>query len=189
MPDGADIIDAFLYWETLENTATASSTNGTFNNYAITGQQIGSDLANYIDGAFTGTLRMYRADVNAYLPFAANGSGVRYGSGTFTVSLPDGHSALPLTEGASLVVIYRVLSQNFPLKSVVIYDGSVLPTSSTTQAVQGFYDAVAGGAGETTTLNYAAGGSWNNQFTTASLSADASSVQRAAEQRGAHMRR
>src|SRR6202044_621222 len=29
VPDGADIIDAFLYWETLENTSTASATNGT----------------------------------------------------------------------------------------------------------------------------------------------------------------
>ena len=35
---------------------------------------------------------------------------------------------MPLTEGASLVVIYRVLSPNFPLKSVVIYDGSAIPT-------------------------------------------------------------
>ncbi len=47
----------------------------------------------------------------------------------------------PLTEGASLVVIYRVLSPNFPLKSVVIYDGSALPSASTTQNMQGFYDA------------------------------------------------
>ena len=73
----------------------------------------------------TGTLRVYRADVNTYFPVNANGSGVRYGSGAFKVSLPDsGGSGFPVTEGASLVVIYRVLSPNFPLKSVVIYDGS-----------------------------------------------------------------
>ena len=30
VPDGADIIDAFLYWETVENTASASGGNATF---------------------------------------------------------------------------------------------------------------------------------------------------------------
>ncbi len=44
VPDGADIMEAFLYWETLENTPTASATNGTFLGYPITGQQIGNDL-------------------------------------------------------------------------------------------------------------------------------------------------
>ena len=81
---------------------------------------------------------------------------MRFGSGAFTVSLPDsGGSGLPLTEGASLVVIYRVLSPNFPLKSIVIYDGSAIPTASTTQNVQGFYDALGGaGTGEITILFY-----------------------------------
>jgi hypothetical protein len=169
VPDGADIIDAFLYWETLENTPSPSGGSGTFNSYPITGQQIGSDLP-YTDGTFTGTLRVYRADVNTYFPDGANG--VRFASGSFTVSLPDGGSALPVNEGASLVVIYRVLSPNFPLKSVVIYDGSSIPTTSTNQAVQGFYDA-AGGTGEVTSL-FAAGGVWNNSTSSASLSAHAS---------------
>jgi hypothetical protein len=158
VPDGADIIDGFLYWETLENTPSPSGGNGTFLGYSITGQQIGSDLANYTDGAFTGTLRVYRADVNTY--FQGGTNGVRYASGSFTVTLPDsGGTGFPLTEGASLVVIYRVLSPNFPLKSVIIYDGSAAPTGSTTQNVQGFYDSV--GGGESTTV-FAAGGSWNN---------------------------
>jgi sugar lactone lactonase YvrE len=167
VPDGADIVDGFLYWETLENTAAPSGGSGTFDNYPITGQQIGSDLP-YTDGGFSGTLRVYRADVNAYFPLGANGE--RFASGSFTVSLPDGGSALPLTEGASLVVIYRVLSPNFPLKAVVIYDGSAIPSSSTTQDVLGFYDAVGGaaGTGDNTTL-FAAGGSWNNSSNSVSL--------------------
>ncbi len=108
VPDGADIIDGFLYWETLENTSSASGNNVTFNGFPITGQQIGSDLP-FTDAALTGTLRVYRADVNPYFTLAANG--VRYGSGAFTVSSPDsGGSGFPVTEGASLVVIYRVLS-------------------------------------------------------------------------------
>ncbi len=176
VPNGADIIDAYLYWETLENTASPSATSGTFRGYSITGQQIGKDAA-YTDGSFSGTLRVYRADVNAYLPAATDGSGIRYGSGAHTVGLPDGGSAMPLTEGASLVVIYRVLSPNFPLKSVVIYDGSAIPTGSGNQAVQGFYDALGGtfGTGEYTNLNYAAGGSWHNSFSTVTIPAHASS--------------
>ena len=180
VPDGADIIDGFLYWMTLEDTVTASGNTGTFLGYPITGQQIGSDIP-YTDGTLAGTLRVYRADVNAYFPGATNGSGVRTGSGAFTVSLPDsGGSTLPVTEGASLVVIYRVMSQNFPLKSIVIYDGSAVPTTSTTQNMQGFYDALGGVAGESTTLSYA-GGSWNNSFTSCLARRARGPIQRSAE--------
>ncbi|WP_263351921.1 choice-of-anchor D domain-containing protein [Acidicapsa acidisoli] len=174
VPDGADIVDGFLYWETLENTATPSANTGTFLGYPITGQQIGSDVP-YTDRTLSGTLRVYRADINTYFPASTNGNGVRYASGAFKVSLPDsGGSGFPLTEGASLVVIYRVLSPNFPLKSVVIYDGSATPTTSTTQAVQGFYDALGTASGtESTILNYT-GGAWNNSLSAITLAPHAS---------------
>ena len=171
VPNGADILDAYLYWETVESTQSPSGGNGTFRGYPITGQQIGSDQP-YTDGAFSGTLRVYRADVNAY--FSADANGIRYASGAHTVSLPDGGAnGLPLTEGASLVVLYRVLSPNFPLKSVVIYDGSAVPTAATgplPQTVRGFYDAVGGanGSGMVTNL-FAGGGSWNNNYGSALL--------------------
>jgi hypothetical protein len=171
VPDGADILDVYLYWESIENTPSPSGGSGTFRGYPITGQQIGSDQP-YTDGAASGTLRVYRADVNAYLPAAANG--IRYASGAHTVSLPDsGGNGLPLAEGASLVVIYRVLSPNFPLKSVVIYDGSAVPTAATgplSQTMQGFYDAVggAGGTGGFTNI-FAGSGSWNNNFSSTVL--------------------
>ncbi len=176
VPDGADIVDGFLYWTTIENTATPSANNGTFLGYPITGQQIGSD-APYTDPAtgLQGTLRVYRADVNTYFQPAANGSGVRVGSGTFTVALPDSGNTgkLPLTAGASLVVIYRVLSPNFPLKSVVIYDGSAIPATSTTQNMQGFYDAVGGasGTGESTPIYYSSTGTWNGSPASVTLGA------------------
>ncbi len=158
VPDGADVIDGFLYWTTLENTATPSGNTGTFLGYAITGQQIGSDIP-YTDGAFSGTLRVYRADINAYLQAPPSFNGERLASGPFTVTLPDsGGSGLPLTEGASMVIIYRALSTSVPLKSVVIYDGSVVPSAATTQNVQGFYDA-AGNFGNVTTLS-TSGGNW-----------------------------
>ena len=99
--------------------------------------------------SLSGTLRAYRADVNTYFPVGTNG--VRFASGNFSVSLPNGGTVLPLTEGASLVVIYRVLvapnsttPPSLPLKAVVIYDGSAVPTGTVTQNVAGFYDALAG---------------------------------------------
>ncbi|MGO9325751.1 MAG: MBG domain-containing protein [Terracidiphilus sp.] len=165
VPDGADIIDGFLYWTTIETSATPAGNNGFFLGYSITGQQIGSDVPNYSDGTNTGTLRVYRADVNNYFQVPAGWNGARQGSGPFTVTLPN--TGGTITEGASLVVIWRVLSPNFPLKSVVIYDGSIVPASLNVGpiplAVQGFYDAVGGanGTGQVTHL-YTSGGSWND---------------------------
>jgi len=163
VPDGADIIDGFLYWTTIETSATPSGNTGTFLGYSITGQQIGTDVPNYSDGTNTGTLRVYRADVNNYFQVPPSWNGARQGSGQFAVTFPN--SGGTVTEGASLVVIYRVLSSLFPLKSVVIYNGSIAPSSLNAgpipQAVQGFYDAVGGanGTGEVTHL-YTSGGTW-----------------------------
>ncbi len=166
VPDGADIVAAYLYWEAIENTPSPSSTNATFLGYSVTGLQVGSDVTRFSDGTYTGTLRAYRADVNNYFPISTGPNAVRYASGSFTVSLPDGGTTMQIPEGASLVVIYRVLSPNFPLKSVVLYNGSVTPTAAAgpiPQAVQGFYDAVGGssGTGEVTNI-YAGPGGWNN---------------------------
>jgi MBG domain (YGX type)/PASTA domain len=167
VPDGADIIDGFLYWTTIETSATPTGYTGTFLGYSITGEQVGRDITGYSDGTYTGTLRVYRADVNNYFQIPSNWNGARQGSGPFTVTLPSSWSngGGTITEGASLVVIYRVLSPMFPLKSVVIYDGSIAPSTlnagNIPQALQGFYDAVGGanGTGEVTHL-YTSGGNW-----------------------------
>ena len=167
VPTGADLIDGFLYWTTLESSASPSGANATFLGYAISGQQIGKDQP-YIDGT-QGTLRVYRANVNPY--FQNGPGGTRVGSGPFTISLPgNGTNGVVLTEGASLVVIYRVLSTAFPLKAVVIYDGAAIPASATTQNVQGFYDAAGGGngSGAVTTLFVDPSG-WNNSSATSAL--------------------
>jgi MBG domain (YGX type)/Bacterial lectin/PASTA domain len=164
VPDGADIIDGFLYWTTIETSATPSGNTGTFLGYSITGEQIGSDVPNYSDGSYTGTLRVYRADVNNYFQVPSTWNGARQGSGQFAVSLPNSNGTI--TEGASLVEIYRVLSPLFPLKSVVIYNGSIAPASLNAsqipQAVKGFYDAVGGanGTGEVTHLYTNSSGGW-----------------------------
>ncbi len=162
VPTGADLIDGFLYWTTLESSASPSGANASFLGYPISGQQIGKDLQNYNDGTATGTLRVYRADVNTYFQNGANG--IRIGNGGFTISLPGvGTNGVIASEGASLVVIYRVLSPNFPLKAVVIYDGAAIPASSTTQTVQGFYDvATFGNANAAVTTLYVDSSGWNN---------------------------
>ncbi|HEV2279211.1 MAG TPA: choice-of-anchor D domain-containing protein [Acidobacteriaceae bacterium] len=176
VPDGADIVDGFLYWTTIESPgSTPTGNTGTFLGYPIVGQQVGVDVPNYSDGTTTGTLRVYRADVNGYFQVQPGWNGERLGSGPFAITLPNGSATqggFPVTEGASLVVIYRVLSLSVPLKSVVIYDGAAVPAGSATQTVQGFYDAL-GGNGELTTLS-AAGGSWNNSLSSVSLTAHGS---------------
>src|SRR5262249_18376174 len=71
-------------------------------------------------------------------------------NGSFQVMVLDGGSnggGTPLTLGASLVIIYRVLSSTKPLNSIVIYDGAFVPSnqspdsSQMSQTMQGFYQA------------------------------------------------
>ena len=168
VPDGADVVDAFLYWTTVENTPAPSGNSATFLGYSISGQQVGSDVPSYSDGTNSGTLRVYRADINTYFQVQPSWNGERLASGNFAVSLPDvnvGGGQVTVTEGANMVVIYRALvapnsvsPAPLPLKAVVIYDGSALPASSTTQIVQGFYDAK-GPFGNVTTFS-TSGPSW-----------------------------
>ncbi|MBS1801855.1 MAG: PASTA domain-containing protein [Acidobacteria bacterium] len=168
VPTGADLIDGFLYWTTLESSASPSGANATFLGYAISGQQLGAGVP-FTDGGQSGTLRVYRASVNAY--FQNGSGGIRTGSGNFAISLPaSGTNGVLRAEGASLVVIYRVLSKNFPLKAVVIYDGAAIPSSATTQNVQGFYDAAGGGSGSgTITTLFVNPNGWNSTTTTSTL--------------------
>src|SRR5262249_45660327 len=65
----------------------------------------------------------------------------------YTVKLPDSGSnggGVPLTLGATLVVIYRLQSPGTPLNSIVLYDGSLAPSNSAsimTLPMVGFYQA------------------------------------------------
>src|SRR5262249_19063047 len=71
------------------------------------------------------------------------------GNDTFQVMLRDSGSnggGVPLTLGASLVIIYRVLSSAMPLNSIVLYDGAFAPSNQTTnsemsQTMLGFYQS------------------------------------------------
>ena len=157
VPTGAQIVAAFLYWQTVELSTTipgqaGSGADGFFRPvylggpltpYSITGVNVGSNNTVYwTSSGCTGTkttevVRTYRADVRALLPQDANGNVLA--NGVFQVTLPSKVNSTPFTLGATLVVIYRVLSPNISLNSIVIYDGASSLTTPLT--VQGFYDA------------------------------------------------
>jgi hypothetical protein len=157
IPDNVEVVAAYLYWETIEKTDIPSSTNGIFDGQSIVAKTLGAGHAApcWSGGGTTGssqgapTLRVYRADVLRYLPVL---NGLRVVNGAHTVSLPDSGSnggGVPLTEGASLVVVYRYLfpdsiSATKNLHSIVIFDGAATTSNtypSYTQQITGFYQA------------------------------------------------
>jgi hypothetical protein len=162
VPAGAEVVAAVLYWQTVEKAAvvpgqTGSGENGFFRpvfiggpttGYPITGVYLGSqNTVPSGSGGCTGTstvevVRTYRANVFGALPRDATGN--ISANGIYQVVLPSTTNSTPLTLGASLVLIYRILSPTVPLNSIVIYDGAFGQNNASlimTQTVQGFYDA------------------------------------------------
>ena len=170
VPKGAQIVAALLYWQTIEKAGVKPGAPGSGQNgyirpllyfktggpaapgYAFSGTNV-SPSSNVswgpggCSGTFTGNVRQtYRADVAGSLPLDANGNPTA--NGFFEVRLPSAEEPTPFTLGATLVVIYRILSgaggPNIPLNSIVIYDGdyaAAKPQLTMTQQLQGFYDA------------------------------------------------
>ena len=163
VPPGAEVVAAILYWQTVENAGTTPGQPGTGENgyfrpliaggpaapgYPITGVPLGSNNAvTWSEGGCAAPqagkiTRTYRANVLGSLPQDAKGNVLP--NGEFEIRLPSLGPQTPYTLGATLVIIYRVLSPNVPLNSIVIYDGAFGQTTSAlnmTQTVQGFYDA------------------------------------------------
>jgi hypothetical protein len=188
VPLGADIVGAFLYWETVESSQTTfAGQNGFFRpvfpggpatGYPITGVVLGNPNApvSWSSGGCSGnsqgskTMRTYGADVRLFLPQDSKGNPLA--NGTYEVSLADSGSnggGSPLTLGASLIVIYRALTPSLPLTSVVIYDGAFAPangSSTVTQSLQGFYQAAASPISK---LTHIVGNGQNNKYETVSL--------------------
>src|SRR4051794_2451708 len=83
VPQNANIVAAFLYWQTMENSVSPIGGAGVFRGKRVLGTQIARAgvLGCWGSGGGSGTtsgaqpLRVYRADVLRYLPFtqAANG--------------------------------------------------------------------------------------------------------------------
>ncbi len=188
VPPGADIVAALLFWETVESSGTFAGQNGFFRpvlpngpatpGYPIIGAILGNPNApvSWSSGGCSGssqgskTMVVYSADVRALLPVDSNGNVLA--NSTYEVSLADSGSnggGVPLTLGASLVIIYRALDSGLPLNSVVIYDGSFAPSNSSdsmSQTLYGFYQAAAGPISK---LTHIVGNGQNNKFETVSL--------------------
>jgi len=174
VPATADIMAAFLYWETVVTPNSGPGTAGAkFRDYDISALAVelnpngtapcwsSGGGAGGADGAHV--MKSYRADVLQFLAQKHNGSGQPIGKRLVndadltannlaplnTVQLPDAGTgnAVPSTAGASLFILYRDPSK--PLTGVVIYDGGYTMDQShqsLTVNVQGFFQAANGDA-------------------------------------------
>jgi hypothetical protein len=159
VPAGADIVGAYLYWATVEsNQSSFAGKQAFFNTYSITGTVLGNPNAptSWSAGGCSGssngskTMRTYRADVRPYLPLDLNPNSPTFGAflnnnASIPVRLADSGSngnTAPNALGATLVLIYRVLSPPTPLNAIVLYDGAFAPSNATqmiSQTLSGFY--------------------------------------------------
>jgi hypothetical protein len=194
VPRGANIIAALLYWQTVEKVGDlGTGQNGffgpVFNNvpqlHAISGENLPShSTVSFSSGGCSGgstgkIVQTYRADVRGFLPLDANGNVlVDSADGvTFEVRLPSVGTQTPLTLGATLVLIYRVVSPNFPLNVITILDGAFAPSSAIgltmSLPIQGFYGAgnslVPGNNVPVWKLTHIVGSGQSNKFQTVSL--------------------
>jgi hypothetical protein len=154
----ADVIGAFLYWQTIESTTTPSSAIGSyassFNAATPVNPFVGLALGNPKIPACSGGgtsaqyMHNYRADVLKYLPINSTAN-VRVANGAQTFTLVSGDTTTQFV-GATLVVIYRLVTPGnpriAPLRSVVLYDGAFTGTASSSlnQTMGGFYQASSG---------------------------------------------
>ncbi len=154
----ADVIAAFLYWQTTETTSTPSSAYGSFDATFPANPFVGLALGNptiaacAASGGGTGAefVHNYRADVLKYLPINTTAN-VRLANGKQTFTLVSASTSTQFV-GATLVVVYRLITPGnpkiAPLRSVVIYDGAFTGTSSPAASLNqtymgGIYQAAA----------------------------------------------
>jgi len=156
VPDGAEVLAAFLYAQVVSDAGgDAAGAGVTFNGvplsipsgtFGVIGDPNGATPC-WSGGGGTGSgggvKRTFslRYDVLRMLPKGPGGQAMA--NGNHTVQLPDlGNSnSTPLALGASLVLFYRL--PTMPLSAFVIYDGSTAMDNSThgiSQEIKGFYD-------------------------------------------------
>ena len=161
IPSGAEILAAFLYWQTVTNASGSGATGAKFRGHDI------SKVAKFLNpsgtppcwsqGGATGggsnahQVKVYRADVMPFLPLAEPGAAQtkRTAVGSHEVRLPDvgTGNVVPSTAGATLLVIYRLAGAD--LVSTVIYDGGFTMNQGNpklTQPLLGWYQALNGGS-------------------------------------------
>ena len=173
VPANADILAAFLYWQTITNG------NPTFISAKFRDQEIGSFAVKVgqspvnpstapcwaKQGSATAIATTWRADVLRALPLGSNSLAPNFrkrlvndtdlalqGEAPHRVFLPDSGTGnqLPESAGASLVVIYR--HPDSPLTGIVLYEGfNFTPSASTmSQTIRGFFQRATNGVGKLT---------------------------------------
>src|SRR5688572_21107346 len=166
VPANADILAAFLYWETI-STHKSQVDGVEFRGIPVNVIKGSSVVLNnpaapcWSGGggsAATHTMSMYRADVLRYLPIQRDADGRPTGKRLVndadlthnnvplhTVTLPEAGTGnrVPQSAGATLFVIYR--DPDAPLTSIVVYDGLHLqgPGQTTSQTIRGFLQSSA----------------------------------------------
>ena len=141
VPANADVIAAFLYWETI-HTQIAQVDFPKFRDQPITvAKATSSPLTPSTAPCWSGgssnntyTMTNYRADVLRLLPVETDSNGKPTGrvlvnssdlgaNGPHTVTLPDNGTGnqVPATAGATLFVVYRTPTD--PLRHISLYDG------------------------------------------------------------------
>ena len=165
LPADADIVAAYLYWETIAPTATPELAAGVkFRGHEIllndvvgvkasSQPLVGSTASCWSSGSPLAMIQ-FRADVLRFLPIRLDKNNqptgkrlvndadlTAHGLPLHSVTLPTRNgNQIPESAGASLVLVYRDPSE--PLRKIVFYDGiQILPslTESMTQTVRGFY--------------------------------------------------
>ena len=175
IPRDADIVGAFLYWETIHSALnTTFISQATFRGQPLSPQglrqsffDLQGNTANCWGAATSITqprVTMSRADVLHLLPKRLDTNDQWTGkyvlSGSFPVTFPDGGTGNLATQsgGGTLVLVYS--HPGLPLKKVVMYDGAYPKPENTTftQTLRGFYQSVEA----TSRLAYLAGVGGNN---------------------------
>jgi hypothetical protein len=158
IPDGVDVLAAFLYWETVDlqkniGVPTGASFRGNDISHLAMALNPAGTAPCWSSGGGTGgsdgahKMVVYRADVLRFIPLGPDGKHLV--KTAHHVELPDAGSGnvVPSTAGATLVVVYRDATQ--PLRAIVLYDGGFTLDQSTSAMVQplaGFYQAASNSA-------------------------------------------
>jgi hypothetical protein len=147
IPDDADVVAAFLYWQAVElNEGDAKVAK--FRGKTIQGKALGGRTSPcWSGGGATGSsegrhaLRTYRTDVLRYLEADAI-NGRRNVKDSHGVSFRNGGGNQAPVKGATLVIVYRAPGNDF--RGVVLYDGAFTldqTNDSFNLDVKGFYQA------------------------------------------------
>src|SRR6185295_4797401 len=169
IPPDADIVAAYLYYETLTYSASLSDASGvTFRGHQVllndlmgvkkSRQNLTGSMSSCWSSGTPLALTEFRVDVLRWLPIRPDKDGKptgkrlvndadlqAHGLPLHQVKLPTrSGNHVPESAGASLVIVYRDPSQ--PLRKIVFYDGVHVQTSLdevTTQTLRGFYQSSA----------------------------------------------